>query len=398
LEIVVQGPLSKQFSVIFKGEVIVLTTPQEESKGEFKIHSRKSPKQIDITALDGPLAGKTIAGIYSLEKGTLMICLPDAAKAPDQRPQEFKTGEGDGQFLLRLRRKTAVGQDDKKPAAEKPVEPAAKQKKEKEAFTAWGKEINGLQAGLGFRLGEKRAYSHGETVKLVVRVRNVSKEAVKFSYLQPFMEHWPTVTDSDGKPIPQPGVITDLGQYIPGEVEVQPGKEIELHEMKRQLRPASESGSKKFMQPLALYGTGKVAVQYDQVLGPTEASERNWKLDPALSKLATGKLELEVRDAEKVPDKKEQEGFTAWGKEAGGLQAGLGLRPGERRAYHHGETITLVVRVRNVGKQAVKFEYLRQFLDENPPTVTDADGRAVPQPAFDVLGFHGPVEVTLAPG
>jgi hypothetical protein len=124
-----------------------------------------------------------------------------------------------------------------------------------------------------------------------------------------------------------------------------------------------------------------------------------WKLDPTLSKLATGKLELEVKDAEKLPEKKnEKEGFTAWGKEVGGLQAGLGLRPGERRVYHHGETITLVVRVRNVGKATVKFEYLRQFLDENPPTVTDADGKTSTPVALDVLGFHVPVEVTLAPG
>jgi uncharacterized protein (TIGR03067 family) len=104
--------LSKRFRILFKGEGIVLTTPQEESKGEFKIDSRKSPKQIDIVPLDGPLAGKTIAGIYSLDKEMLMICLPDAAKAPDQRPQAFKTGEGNGQFLLKLRRKPKATVDE----------------------------------------------------------------------------------------------------------------------------------------------------------------------------------------------------------------------------------------------------------------------------------------------
>jgi hypothetical protein len=93
-----------------------------------------------------------------------------------------------------------------------------------------------------------------------------------------------------------------------------------------------------------------------------------------------------------------REGHTAWGKVVAGLQAGLGIRPGERRAYYHGETITLVVRIRNVGKKAVRFEYLRQFLDENPPVVTDANGKVVPQAAFEVLGEHGPVHVTLEPG
>lgn len=45
-------------------------------------------------------------------------------------------------------------QSGEKPSGEKPDQ----------AFTAWGKEIGGLQAGLGFHPGEKRVYSHGETV------------------------------------------------------------------------------------------------------------------------------------------------------------------------------------------------------------------------------------------
>src|SRR6266550_2561113 len=59
-----------------------------------------------------------------------------------------------------------------------------------------------------------------------------------------------------------------------------------------------------------------------------------------------------------------KEAFTAWGKEVGGLQAGLGFRPGEHRVYHHGETVTLVVRVRNVSKEEVKFQYLKEFFME----------------------------------
>jgi RNA polymerase sigma factor (sigma-70 family) len=220
--------------------------------------------------------------------------------------------------------RTAAGQEDKKPAAEKPVEPAAKQEKEKEAFTAWGKEIGGLQAGLGFRPGEKRAYSHGETVTLVIRIRNVGKEAVKFSYLQPFVEHSPTVTDSDGKPIPQPEVIPDIGEYIPGEVELAPGKEIELHELKRELRPAKWLAGNDRVR--SLYGTGKFIVQYGQVFGLPSMGRRGWKLDPTLSKLATGKLELEVKDAEKQPEKGEKETFTVWGKEVGGLDDSCRLR------------------------------------------------------------------------
>jgi hypothetical protein len=164
---------------------------------------------------------------------------------------------------------------------------------------AWGKAVDGLQAGLSFRAGEHPAYHHGETVTLVVRVRNVGHEEVKFSYLQPLIEHSLNVTDSDGKLVPQPEVIPDIGERDAGVVELPPGKEIELHELKRQLRPASESGSRKFMRPYALYGTGKVSVQYEQVFGLPSMGAPGWKLDPALSKLATGKLELEVKEAEK---------------------------------------------------------------------------------------------------
>jgi len=76
--------------------------------------------------------------------------------------------------------------------------------------------------------------------------------------------------------------------------------------------------------------------------------------------------------APQKPDQ-QKEAFTAWGKEINGLQAGVGFRAGEKRAYAHGETVTLVVRVRNVGKEAVKFEYVKLYLDETPPTETDAD-------------------------
>ncbi len=203
--------------------------------------------------------------------------------------------------------RTAAAQSDKPAIVEEQVKAPQKQEqeKEKEAFTSWGKEIGGLQAGLGFRPGERRAYHYGETIKLVIRVRNVSKEEVKFSYLQPFCEHALTVTDGEGKPVPQPDVIPDIGERSPGEVRLAPGKEIELHELKRELRPASESGSKGFSTTYRLYGTGKVRVQYEQVLGLPSMGYRGWKLDPALSKLATGKLELEIKpEPDESPEEK----------------------------------------------------------------------------------------------
>ncbi|HVK07533.1 MAG TPA: hypothetical protein VM597_02030, partial [Gemmataceae bacterium] len=62
-------------------------------------------------------------------------------------------------------------------------------------------------------------------------------------------------------------------------------------------------------------------------------------------KLATGTVEFEVKDA------KPAEAFTAWGKKVGGLQAGFEVK--ENRTYRLGETVTLVVRIRNDSKMAV---------------------------------------------
>jgi hypothetical protein len=84
----------------------------------------------------------------------------------------------------------------------------------------------------------------------------------------------------------------------------------------------------------------------------------------------------------------------------GDLQAGLGCHPSQKWAFSQVETVRLVVRVRNIGKGEVKFQCLRQFLIENPPNVTDADGKAVRQLwklSAGGLG-HVPVEVRLAPG
>jgi hypothetical protein len=220
--------------------------------------------------------------------------------------------------------RTAAGQDDENLTAGKPMEPAAKkvqeeqkepvpaakklQEKQKEAFTAWGEEVavgvpaagslglTHLQAGLGFRSGERRAYHYGETVAVVVRVRNVGKEGVNFEYLKKFfVENLPIVTDADGKTVPQPH-LEALGFHRPEEVSLAAGQEIELASFQYKLIPSSEKGkgSTGDFWPLHV-GTGKISLQYKQVFGNTSAGRI--KVDPDLLKLATGKLELEIKPA-----------------------------------------------------------------------------------------------------
>ena len=289
--------------------------------------------------------------------------------------------------------KPVAVKDVKQPAAEKPVEPAPKQ--EKEPFTAWGKEVGGLQAGLGFKAGEKRAYTHGETVTLVVRVRNVGKEEVKFQYYHKFLsENSPTVLDETGKRVSLRGnTLHILKRDVPKEVNLAVGKEIELYE--RELRLAKGNEDADELKTRDIFPKGKFLIQHEQVIG--QSAQASDKLDPDLEKLATGKLELEVKEPEKLPQDK-KEAFTAWGKEVGGLQAGLGFKAGEKRVYTHGETVTLVVRVRNVGKEEVKFEYLRQFFAENPPTITDGKGEPKRLGKVVAFGVHIPREVKLAAG
>jgi RNA polymerase sigma factor (sigma-70 family) len=171
-----------------------------------------------------------------------------------------------------------AGQDGKKPMAEKPVEPAAKQ--EKEAFTAWGKEVGGLQAGLG--RGQKLADNQGEAVTLVVRIRNVGKEAVKSQYDWSFFtENQPTVTDGEGKRVA--GKHSYIGGVlnVPVELKLAPAEEKDLYQLNLELKP------------------GKFQVQLERVFGDSLHA----KLHPTLLKLATGKLELEIKKPAPRDDK-----------------------------------------------------------------------------------------------
>jgi uncharacterized protein (TIGR03067 family) len=69
-------------------------------KSRIRLDPSKSPKEIDITALDGPGKGTTYPGIYSLEKGRLRLCYSHTK----DRPKEFKTEPGQSRELVVLER------------------------------------------------------------------------------------------------------------------------------------------------------------------------------------------------------------------------------------------------------------------------------------------------------
>ena len=264
-----------------------------------------------------------------------------------------------------------------------------------ESVTAWGEEQpGGIQIGLGYLSGEKRVYSTGESVTLVVRARSVGRQDVQLEYVRDlWINYPPTIIDGDGKKYPMPKVITNIIQESSQET-LKAGKETDLYRMKLELRPAGEADDKQVMK---IFGTGKFQIHEEfGLIGRAWVGEnRNAATDRTLP---SGKLEIEVKEPGKVKQEKEKDAVTAWGKEVGGLQAGLSIA--EKRAYSHGETVTLVVRVRNVGKEAVKFRYLKEFFMEKPPTVTGGESKAVRLGGVDLFGrlVHIPVDVNLAPG
>jgi uncharacterized protein (TIGR03067 family) len=72
-------------------------------KSRLRLDPSKSPKEIDLTILDGESKGSTFPGIYALEKGQLRICYSHT-KDPKDRPQDFKTKRGELRELLVLER------------------------------------------------------------------------------------------------------------------------------------------------------------------------------------------------------------------------------------------------------------------------------------------------------
>jgi uncharacterized protein (TIGR03067 family) len=97
----------KNLRFVIKGDGITIPNPSEEGKERkqtFKVNAAKSPKEMDITSLDGQEKDKTAACIYKLDKDRLTICIPYFTENPSVRPTEFKAGANDGIMLITLER------------------------------------------------------------------------------------------------------------------------------------------------------------------------------------------------------------------------------------------------------------------------------------------------------
>lgn len=107
----------KQLTLTVKGNERVIKAGDElKSKATFAVDPGKNPKTIDITVSDGPLAGKTVHGIYELKDGTLTICVNLTG---DGRPDDLTAKEGSDR-LLQVFKKTDAKDGKDAPAATEP--------------------------------------------------------------------------------------------------------------------------------------------------------------------------------------------------------------------------------------------------------------------------------------
>jgi len=91
----------KDVKLVVKGEHYTLLTGKETIKGTHQLDPTKKPKQIDEVRSQGPDAGETLKGIYTLENDTFKVCF---APPGTDRPTEFSTKAGGGLRLLVLKR------------------------------------------------------------------------------------------------------------------------------------------------------------------------------------------------------------------------------------------------------------------------------------------------------
>ncbi|QJW97013.1 hypothetical protein [Frigoriglobus tundricola] len=170
------------------------------------------------------------------------------------------------------------------PAAPEKPAPAPAKAKELAVDVAWGKEVNGLQAGVGFAPGRKGPYRLGDTATFVILLRNVSSPAVTFDYTDYYLyHHRPAVVNAAGKPVPVSQAPPLAGEYEPKKLTLATGEVVELGRTEQILAPARDTEPEK---PTLYVGPGRYKVSFSGI-PPYD------KPAPA-ARLSTGQIDLEV--------------------------------------------------------------------------------------------------------
>jgi RNA polymerase sigma factor (sigma-70 family) len=271
-------------------------------------------------------------------------------------------------------------------AAELPPKQHAEEavpKMEKTDEVAWGEAADGVQAGLVFPAEGRISCRVGDKVTFAVKVRNVGKAPAKVSYYSNVMQESPaSVEDAEGKATrvampPQKLYKRRLTSHT-----LEAGETFDLGA--QELTVAADGKDGEVEVPTLVAGPGWYRVSYH---GVALARDSAYDRGP----LATGQVSLMVKEKASAD--------AAWGKAVGGFQAGVAFRKGQRRPYHLGEVVTLVVWVRNVTDKPLAFDYTDGYMVEAPPRAKDADGKAAKLSEFPILcGIWRPLHATLKAG
>jgi hypothetical protein len=160
-----------------------------------------------------------------------------------------------------------------------------KEKAEKKDTTAWGKEVDGLQAGL---VAESATCRLGEKLKLTVKLRNVGKAEVSVAYYDMLRDCEPQITTDTGGRVTfyMPPFFTP---ELPPRRALKPGETITLCSPEVAVESKDRAkllGNWRVDTVTMCVSPGKYKIAYGGMI----------KNHP---KLATGTLELEIKSAEK---------------------------------------------------------------------------------------------------
>jgi len=97
-----RGPVKLSLKITAAGIIATQDKDGDLGEGSFTFDLTATPHTIDARRTKAPGAGQTYLGIYELDGDTLKWCSANPRK---ERPTQFETKGGAGQFLMILKRK-----------------------------------------------------------------------------------------------------------------------------------------------------------------------------------------------------------------------------------------------------------------------------------------------------
>jgi uncharacterized protein (TIGR03067 family) len=91
----------KSISLVLSNGKYTVKVGDQVDEGTYTVDATKTPKTITIVGSKGPNKGKTIPGIYELDKGTLRVCYDMSGKA---HPADFESKPDTQLFLASYKR------------------------------------------------------------------------------------------------------------------------------------------------------------------------------------------------------------------------------------------------------------------------------------------------------